>query len=456
MNGFLTDNIRRAYPLEQLPAALNAYPLWTQLLSDACIATSEELADGERLSLVFFRRNSNSTITVRVGVPGVFTYDMTLTAGLGEFATVPLFLPSAKVKALFTVNGRVADAIIADAGYGTTAVTVRAPFALRCVSSAPKRVQSIAAYSAAECTTPVFTGGESAVKTVTGGDVVLGVKDGLDLEAVELMPLEGELFRLSAIAAPADTSGTDTDVDLMIRGDGCFTVDTIPGAKAVGNTIVARTASEADGQGVMGGGVIKIGNACKPCCQCDDYKVVIDALRNPETRMVAIEQLLSDAKWRYDAAVTAFNGMKTAATNAVNSYANVHCRASAAFSTGTYTGTTAIGTRARVAVTLRVENLTQETVTVMAGVGSASGTTFTVPNYKHKNTTWVHAQNGGSVSGTTMAPTVLLDPGETLTVIATYVQNSPTSAAVNPGVMYAHLAMSLPGLPLHKRTVNVT
>lgn len=441
MNEFLTDNIRKAYPLErELPAGTP--PLWGHLLSDACIGVSAEVGDG-RVSLLSVQRvvgTSGSRLNLRIGVSGVVSRDVSIGPGLGDFVTVPVSVTSGTLKAMLVVNGKVADAIIADEDYGTAAIVVDTPFALRCVSVGHKRVTAVTAYSAPQCTTPLFSLDDEPVKEISGGDVVLAAKDGVDLETTELMPLSGRLLRISAVAAPAGTAESDEEVDLMIRGDGCFTVETLPGTKVSGGAVVARTASEPDGRGVLGGGVVRIGNSCKPCCQCDDYKAVVDVLRSREEATFAIEQALNDAKRMYDEAVELFNATKAAARATINSYANVRCRAVAATSASGYGSSSAKGTRARIAVTLYVENMTEKTVQVSVNSFTVSGFSTTV------STAWTKVGSGGTTTGTTLPSSLALGTGDTLAVTRTCAKANTTSNTVTkPSGMKVNVTLAMEG-----------
>ena len=446
MHEFLTDNVRLAYPLERALQIADK-PLWSQLLSDACVATDQELSGGARLSLVSLRRNSTSQLTVTVGATGVPSLSVTIAKGLADFATV--YASSAKLKAFLSVNGRVADKIMASSSYGTATESVNIPFAMRCTSSGHKRVTSVSAYSTESCETKRFTGADSPVREISGGDVVIASSDGVDVESTKLMPIEGQLLRVSAIAAPADTSAADTDVDMMVRADECFTVETIPGTKVVGGVPVARTESEPDGLGVMGGGVIRIGNVCKPCCQCEDYKAAADAIRDPASLAVAIEQLLNNAKQQYDEAVAAFDASTERSQALINDLDNVRCNAVAELSPPAYIGSTKSGKRARIAITLSVANMTQRKVRL-------SGLSFAISDSEFSSTTvsWTRVSGGVTARNTGMPPTVELDPGGTLMVVATYAKTAKANAASRPDTMTASMTLSS-GAEMLLKTVQV-
>lgn len=447
MTEFLTGNTRLAYPLDS-PIPDAAGQLWTQLLADACIATDVVLEGGARLSLVSVERVSGSRLAVVVGAQGAGSLTVDIGRGLADFAVV--YASSDHIKAMLVVNGRTADAIMDSSGYGTGKTTVNVPFALRCTSCANRMVTSVSAYSAAACSTPVFTGAETPAKTLTGGDIVVAAKEGIDLESTRLMPLDGRILRLSAISAPAEASETDTDVDLMLRSDGCFTVDTIPGAKVVGNTVQARTESEPDGLGVLGGGVISIGNVCKPCCQCEDYRAAADAIRDPESLAIAVEQILNDAKLRYDEAVAEFEAWKAGKMAEINSLSNVRCRATATFSQNAYPGSAASGKRSRVAITLSVENMTQRNV-IVSGIGFSTGDA----GFSEIGVSWKSVSRT-TASGSSMPVSRELVPGGTLVVVSTWAKTSTTNSVTpKPGAMTAQVTVSANGETLN-RTVDVS
>lgn len=422
MTEFLTGNARIAYPLERpVPDEDGTRTLWRMLLLDACVATTR--ADA-RLYLLSVRRMGLSRLSLTVGTNDGETATATVEKGLPDFAVV--YAASATVKALLTVSGRTADRILEDVSYGTGRVDVNVPFAMRCSWDAHRRVESVSAYSARQCERPVFSDGEAPVRTVTGGDVVLAAMDGVDVEVTGIVPLEGSVLRVSAISAPVATSELDTNVDLMIRGDGCFTVEAIPGAKVEGGAVVPRTESEPDGLGVMGGGVIRIGNSCKPCCQCEDYKAAVDMLRVPESVAEEVNDMLDRAKTLYDEAVEAFAEAKEAALEAINSPDNVRCSAVASVSEAAYDGSVSSGNRARVAVTLGIVNMTQAN----AVIGNIS---FSVPGFEPLSASWTKVNGGATTSGTSIpSGDTVLSPGGTMAITATYCKTATVNAASKP------------------------
>lgn len=451
MNEFLTENARRAYPLEhELPPEVPA--LWGRLLSDACIGTDYELGENERLSLLEIGRGGPNRVKLKIGVAGKDLCEVLVDRSCGPNAVV--FGSSAHIKALLVANGEVADALLRGASTGTvTTRSVNVPFALRCASGgAQRRVESIAAYSTALCNTKRVTDWslEDPVKTVVGGDATLTVYDGLDLDVTGMAPLEGEVLRLSAITAPAGSSESDSAVDLMLRGDECFTVEAIPGAKLEGDDVVPRSDAEGDGKGALGEGVIKIGNSCKACCQCEDYKNAVDALRSPESLMLAVKHALDDAKAKYDAAVDWFETYKSnTLDNVVNNVNNVRAWAVAAAGSPGYTGSTVAGKRARIAVTLYAENRTQKNATVEV-------TGFTVGDFEYKDARWTHVAGGSQTSGSGL-PRRTLAPGDTLMATATYAKQAETNSVALPGGMKARISVQLDGqVSATSRDVPVT
>lgn len=316
-------------------------------------------------------------------------------------AVTPLDPVSAgRVKAFLTLNVEAVDALLADPDEEGGDVNV--PFVMRCSDDAQRRVTSITAQGARACTTPVFstTDADRVEKSVgPNAHAVLRADDGVDLEVTGMAPLVGDVLRVSALAAPEATELDEEPVDMMIRGDDCFTVETIPGAKvSSGGTVVAR--EEADGDG----GVVRIGTACKPCCQCEDYKDAVDMLRPAETKAVALEGELDGIKDAYESALAAFASAKQAAEAAVNSLDNVRLAISTAGSSAVYTGSDAKGTRQRFTATLLVENLTMLTAVV-------SNLSITTDAAYAATYTAVKTVESGSRT---------LQPGATLVVVTTF------------------------------------
>jgi hypothetical protein len=428
--------------------------LWGQLLVDACIGSNRMLGES-RLSLLSVRRTGTGALELKIGIP---TDQLTVTVnrGLGEFSNV--VAASSTIKAILTVDGKVADRIMDTVSYGTSSVDIGIPFDLRCTSGAQNRVESITACTPPaghECESPMFSESDAPAKTITGGDVVLVAKDGIDIEATELLPLTGRVLRLSAIAAPENASADDKGINIMIRGDDCFTVETIPGAKAAGGAPIKRTADDPDGNGMLGGGVIKVSTVCKPCCQCEDYKAAVDALKAPEERMYHVEQILNDAKQVYDEAVEALNGLQEDAIDAINSIDNIMVHAVASLSPSGYGSVDTKGKRSRLSVTVYVENMTLETATV-ASVSFTVGTVADGFSLVSGTTTWTRVSGGTTYSGTGLPVSSVLAPGGTLAVTATYAKTSTTNSVSRPATMTATARVAVGTGAAQNKTVNVT
>ena len=433
MTEFLTGNRRLAYPLEhELPEGVPA--LWSQLLLDACVCVPGELEDGQRVSLLSVRRVNARLLRLKVGVrgtAGVQTVDIAPTAE--RFAVVAA--TSASAKAVLVVDGETANALLAAGSLPDTDVDVDVPFALRCCSAGHRRVTSIEAYGTPSCETRRWAGhGSETPAGTAAGDVVLAAKDGVDVEAVAMAPAKGRLLRVSAIAAPADSERGDERVHMMVRGDPCFTVETLPGVKSV-NGVLFRDANY---------GVVRIGTVCKPCCQCEDYAAAANMLHARDDEAAGVKDKLDIARARYNEALGAFNAAKAAAVSAINTLTSgVQTSAVATLNDGAlYSGSSAAGTRQRLSIALRAVNMTLKQVFVAVGA-DAEGSGFSGPaaaGYAHAGTSWTRV---GAVpeSGTGRpAAGVVLKPGESLVVVATYTKTGTTGAtASKPAGMTAYV-----------------
>ena len=330
--------------------------------------------------------------------------------GTGGLVAGPAADPAADpalagIKALLTLNVEAVDALLADLDEEGGDVNV--PFAMRCSGDAVRRVTGITAQGAGDCRTPVFspTDAHKVEKSVGSNEhAVIKADDGVDLEVTGMAPLVGDVLRVSALTAPEAAELDEEPADMMIRGDDCFTVETIPGAKALkdekGNLVDIVAREEADGDG----GVVKIGTACKPCCQCEDYKDAVDMLRPAETKAVALEDELDEIEDAYESALAAFNSGKEAAEAAVNSLDNVRLAISTAGSCAAYAGSNAQGTRQRFTATLIIENLTM----VQAVVSNLSITTDAA--YADAYTAVKTVESGSRT----------LQPGATLVMVTTF------------------------------------
>ena len=245
-----------------------------------------------------------------------------------------------------------------------------------------------------------------------------------------------DVLRVSAIAAPEAPEAEEETVDIMIRGDACFTVDAEPGPD--GST-----------------GTIRINNVCKPCCQCEDYGAAVAMLKPAEARTWELNAELDRVEALYRSALARFEQAKKDIADAVNSPAHVHVSATVAASGGIYGQSTAKGTRCRLSVTLLVENMTTATASVSVdedGVNSG----FRVPGYTHHSTTWAKAAHGGVQRGNYRPGTQSLEPGETLSVTAVYVkEGTGTNDATPPAGMKAYCAVTVGGKSATK-TVQIT
>ena len=452
MTEFLTENARRAYPLErEWPAELDGR--WAETLVDACVYASSELGDA-RLSLLSVGR-SGSALVFTVGIPDGAAMDVVAPSGHAGFATV--HAESAALKAILTVDGRKVSALVA-AGVAGGAVGV--PFATRCSGGAIRRVTAITAQGAAPCERPMYDpdGPHGVEKSVASGEhAVLRADEGVDLEVTSVAPLEGDVLRVSAIAAPSAAETAEEPVDLMIRGDECFTVEAIPGVKvADGGAIVPRTKED------KSGGVVRIGSACKPCCQCEDYRDAVELLKPAEQKAWDINGQLDRIEAAYQAALAVFNATKDAQRARINSADRVQVSAAASLSGGMYERSKASGERKHIAITLLAVNMTMvdATVTVAAdATATAGGETvgtagFFVPGYEHVRTTWTKA-GATPASGQDRPVSQTLHPGETLAVVAVYGKTATTNDADRPDGMRAYCTVQLAGQAAVPREVNV-
>jgi len=425
MTEFLTENARRAYPLErEWPSGMEA---WAETLVDACVYASSELGES-RLSLLSVGR-SGSSLVFTVGIPGGAAMDVAAPSGHAGFTTV--HAESADLKAILTVDGQKVDALVAAAT--VTAGDVGVPFATRCCGGATRRVTAITAQGAAPRERLRYNPRDPhMVEKPVGANehAVIAAYDGIDLEVTSMLPLAGDILRISAIAAPEAADVEQEPIDLMIRGDECFEVEAVPSAD--------RTS-----------GTVKITSTCKPCCDCEDYRDAVNMLRPAENAAHALHAVLNRAKAAYAEALAAFNAAKAGYVEQINRASNVRVSATAALSGGLYGGSTARGTRKRIAVTLLVENMTMATAYVTVGDDVANSSGFTLadsgdgPAYTHLKTVWT---KGGATQahGSSRPGRKALAPGETLTVVATYAKAGQLSNnATRPATMKAYCAITL-------------
>lgn len=442
MTEFLTENARRAYPLErEWPSGMEA---WAETLVDACVYASSELGD-TRLSLLSVGR-SGSSLVFTVGIPDGVAVDVVAPSGHAGFTTV--HAESDGLKAILTVDGRKASALVA-AGVAGGAVGV--PFATRCSGGAIRRVTAVTAQGAPPCEKPMYDpdGPHGVEKSVGANEhATLGAYDGVDLEVTSMLPLEGDMLRISAIAAPEAADVEQEPIDLMIRGDECFEVEAVPSADKKS-------------------GIVRITSTCKPCCQCEDYKDAVDMLRPAETKVHAIHQVLNAAKAAYEGALAAFNEAKARYVARVNSPANVLVSAAAALSGGLYAQSTAEGSRMRITVTMLVENMTMVDVQVAVGddpddepesdADDEPKSGFIVgDDYVHSKTVWTKSGTPQEYGEGRPRELRTLKPGDTLTVAATYCKpNQRSNNASRPLGMKAYCTIQLPGQEAEVREVDV-
>lgn len=444
MTEWLTENAHRAYPLEHVAEWPADTPDGVQtMLRDACVGYAEVIPDEDRILLIDVCHDAEKAdvVSIRVGIDDSRCVAIDLSAGSGKYDTV--FGAGSGFKVLLTVDNVAVRGILDSGWFGTAAVN--APFSLRCVSSANRMVTAVEAYSPENpCDRPVFDPEKEKPVRVLTKDVVLVAKSGIDLDTYAMMQFTEDLLRITAITAPKEADETDKPVDMMIRGDECIEVETIPGVHDNGDgVLIPLTNPEA-------GGVVRITDKCKPCCQCEDYENAVNVLRPWETATFEVESMLNEAKDAYNKAVDAFNRMKDEAVAEINDYSRVIMAATAVTSGNMTTKVVAEGTRCRIAMNMTVINMTSENVTI-SGVG------FVVPEYGNTpvkvrwNTAGSMPQSGESLSYGTW----LLQPGDTLSVTATYVKTATTNTAVKPQGMQAEMRAKLPSREEKQYRVNV-
>lgn len=445
MTEWLTENARRAYPLEhEWPEALT--DAWTPVLLDACVGC-DWLPDEGDIRLLDIRKTEEG-ISFHIGspddAPDQSSRQVEVIVRTGPSGRISAYAAGPHVKAILTVSGQAVSAArdtLTDFNWHD----VDTPFALRCCSYATKRVTAVEAYAPDDdrrCSRPVWPDGRNLVKTATG-DVVLVSKDGLDIDVTQMAPLEGDLLRLSSVTAPLALRAADKPVDLMIRGDACVQVEAIPGVDAAG----APLADEHDG------GIVRITEKCKPCCQCEDYQTAFDALKPGndavEDLNTEFADILGTATSGYIGALALLEQVKVKAEQRINGYSHVVASAVAVASGGITPDVTAKGTRCRLSVNLTVVNMTLKAVTVsgvsFSGMGAYSPAT--VPSgtgTKDK----VHWDTAGKtpLSGDSLGTTWTLEPGDTLAIVATYAKTGLTNTADKPLGMKAHFTARIVGL----------
>lgn len=432
MNEFLTENARRAYPLaHELPDGLPA--VLGELLVDASVSCDLEAGEDDAIRLVSVLK-MGSAVFVKLGLSDTSACIVGLVPGTRDHETY--YGSDTHFKAFLTVRTAALREILDSEGIPVgTLWEPHVPLAIRCVSFAIPRVTAVEAYASPLCTKPAFRAAARTPTVVAGGHVVLVAKDGLDLERVS-DPLVGDVLRVSALAADADAAGDATPVDLRILGDDCFTVEAIPSAKvAEGGAIVPwDDPAEPPYADANACGVIRLGQKCKPCCQCEDYRDAAEALRPGATAAATLKAALDVLKAAYDDICGEFAEYKEEIEAAINDYPNVHAYATAVCSGGVYSGVSAAGNRCRVAVTLTVANMTLVDATV-----TPSSLGVSVSGYSAVKVAW--NQSGSVVRGGTSIPSDtdpwVLRPGDTVNVVWTLAKPGDTNEATKPAGMTA-------------------
>lgn len=418
MTEWLNENARRAYPLDrEWPDALA--PLWTGVLLDACLGCTE-LPSAGRIALLQVSKTSTA-VALRIGVSADSYLDIPIVPGDGARSRV--YAHNQGYKVFLTISNAALKAVLANTTDGWSSA-VNVPFAVRCCSYANACVTAVEAYTPdtdEQCQHPVFDARPRTPVDVLTGDVVLKASDGVDLEAVDSPDGSGTVLRVSALAGGIDEGASAKTVDLVVRGDACIAVEARPGVRMNAHGVETPDPTC---------GIVVIGSKCKPCCQCDDYVDAVKTLRPYDTAAAEIKRLLDEAKAAYETAAAAFDTYKAAALAAVNSYANLNASAVAVCSSAELykSATTASGSRSRIAITLTVENMTQDTAT-LSELASAC------PGYTLDSVTWATAgskpRSGSSVTRLSWR----LKSGDTLTASWTFTKTSKTNQATKPAGM---------------------
>lgn len=442
MTEWLTENARRAYPLEhELPDAVA--DRLTGVLLDACIGYDGLPGDG-RIKLLDVRKSDDGLI-LHVGLdtdgPDGSSRQAEVVVPSGSPGRMTAYGAGPHIKALLTVSGPAVTATLAwlpDHNWHDVDV----PFAHRCTSYANRFVTALEAYSPEDpCARPVFGPDTANLVATLTGDVTLLVKNGLDLEVTPMAPIAGDLLRLTAVTAPSATKDADKPLDMMIYGDECIAVEALPGYGVTDDGAIVPLSDPTYG-------VIRLTEKCKPCCQCEDYEAATKALRPGEAATFSVKDLLDDAKLRYDAAVALLDEIKALAYQKVNDYDHVIASAVAVASGGVTTGVTAAGTRCRIAVNLTVMNLALEDATI-------SAVSFHIQDYSFLKVHWGTAGHNPRTGDSLVGQDWTLKPGDTLSIVATYTMESTTNTAVKPNGMTAALTAKLSSRAAASRTVEV-
>lgn len=449
MTEWLTENARRAYPLEhEWPAALA--DAWTPVLLDACVGCDWLPSEGD-IRLLDIRKTEEG-VSFHIGspddAPDQSSRQVEVIVRTGPSGRISAYAAGPHVKAILTISGQAvasARGTLPDFNWHD----VDTPFALRCCSYANRRVTAVEACAPDDdhkCSHLVWPDDNPLVKRATG-DVVLVSKDGIDIDVTQMAPLEGSLLRLSAVTAPLELRAADKPVDMMIRGDACVQVESIPGVDATGTPLEDEHA----------GGIVRITEKCKPCCQCEDYEKAFDALRPGNEAVDDLNEVFGDilgtATSGYMGALALLDQIKEKAEQKINGYSHVIASAVAVASGGITPDVSAAGKRCRLALNLTVVNMTLRNVTVSGVSFSGTGdySPATVP-FGTETKNKVHWDTAGSnpLSGDSLATTWTLAPGDTLAVVATYAKTGRTNTADKPLGMKAHFTALISGLDTAK------
>lgn len=448
MTEWLNENARRAYPLEhEWPADLA--DLWTPVLLDACVGCDWLPSEGD-IRLLDIRKTEEG-VSFHVGspddAPDQSSRQVEVIVRAGQSGLISAYAAGPHVKAILTVSGQSVTAA-RDALPDFDWHDVDTPFALRCCSYATKCVTAVEAYAPDDdhkCQRPVWPDAMNLAKSATG-DVVLVSKDGLDIDVTQMAPLEGDLIRLTAVTAPLGVKAEAVPADMVIRGDECVQVEAIPG---VGVTEDGAPVPLSD---PTKGGIIRLTEKCKPCCQCEDYEKAIEALK--PGNMAAEElngtfaEILGTATSGYKGAVALLEQIKGLAVKRINDYSHVVASAVAVASGGITQDVTASGTRCRLALNLTVFNMTLKSVTVR-------DVSFSVASYEpvkvHWSTAGSSVRSGSSLSGYQWP--ITLKSGDALSVVGTYAMTGRTNAATKPSGMSSSFKAQIAGIT--EKTINV-
>ena len=437
---FLTENARRAYPLSQeWPAPFGR--AWNGLLLDACFGLSCR-SDCLGVLLSGIRRSADGLVLTFATYGGSSAYALDITVPADMEGRSVLFGRSDSLCGFITV-GKMPDALVQAVPETVTAVGV--PLAVRCVRNGTSFVSSVEAYSPELCTRPVFAEEDPhPPPRIAQGYVVLAAKDGLDLEVVD-SGSGVRMLRVSALSADADASAAGKDVDLMIRGDDCVTVSELPGV------YVTEAGGLARAEDPSKHGVVLIGQKCKPCCQCEDYRDAVYLLKPWDKAAHDVKDILDQAALEYAAACTAFSQYKERAKADINDYGHIKVSATAVAGGGMYGASDAAGARCRVSVNVSVVNMTMETATV----ASLAAVFPTESQFELVRTRW--SKTGAiSASGAELPGSVFLEPGDALLVVFTYAQLGTSGTVVVPRGIVVRYEAQLPSrLPSGVKEVQV-